>query len=63
MKKCPKNKQGDGNSGNRVQSSSVAPQDRIAPKETILVLEERQTASFQSLADKNKITLQMSSRV
>ncbi|KAG5614612.1 hypothetical protein H5410_014436 [Solanum commersonii] len=30
--KCPKNKQGNGNGGNRAQFSSVAPPDRIAPR-------------------------------
>ncbi|KAG5571158.1 hypothetical protein H5410_060924 [Solanum commersonii] len=29
---CPKNKQGNGNWGNRAQSSSVAPLDRAAPR-------------------------------
>uniref|UniRef100_M1DQ15 Gag-pol polyprotein n=1 Tax=Solanum tuberosum TaxID=4113 RepID=M1DQ15_SOLTU len=32
MRKCPKNKQGNGNGGNRAQSSSIAPPDRAAPR-------------------------------
>ncbi|KAH0706733.1 hypothetical protein KY289_011809 [Solanum tuberosum] len=32
MQECPKNKQGNGNGGNRAQSSLVAPSDRIAPR-------------------------------
>ncbi|XP_049358906.1 uncharacterized protein LOC125823600 [Solanum verrucosum] len=32
MKKCPKNRQGNGNQGNKAQSSSVAPPDRAAPR-------------------------------
>ena len=32
MKKCPKNRQSNGNRGNRAQSSSVAPPDRVAPR-------------------------------
>ncbi|KAH0632967.1 hypothetical protein KY284_035753 [Solanum tuberosum] len=32
MKECPKNWQGNGNQGNRVQSSSIAPLDRAAPR-------------------------------
>uniref|UniRef100_M1DFS0 Retrotransposon gag protein n=1 Tax=Solanum tuberosum TaxID=4113 RepID=M1DFS0_SOLTU len=32
LEECPKNKQGNGNPGNRAQSSSVAPPDRAAPK-------------------------------
>ncbi|KAK4716722.1 hypothetical protein R3W88_015060 [Solanum pinnatisectum] len=30
MRKCPKNKQGNGNRGNRAHFSSVAPPDRVA---------------------------------
>ncbi|KAK4713531.1 hypothetical protein R3W88_019438 [Solanum pinnatisectum] len=32
VSKCPKNKQRNGNGGNRAQSSSVAPLDRAAPR-------------------------------
>uniref|UniRef100_M1DQT2 Gag-pol polyprotein n=1 Tax=Solanum tuberosum TaxID=4113 RepID=M1DQT2_SOLTU len=32
MRECPKNKQGNGNGGNRAQSSSVAPPDRTSPR-------------------------------
>uniref|UniRef100_M1DVX7 Gag-pol protein n=1 Tax=Solanum tuberosum TaxID=4113 RepID=M1DVX7_SOLTU len=32
MPECPKNRQGNGNGGNRAQSSSVAPPDRVAPR-------------------------------
>ena len=32
MKEYPKNKQSSANSGNRVQSSSVTPPDRAAPR-------------------------------
>ncbi|KAH0670709.1 hypothetical protein KY289_025202 [Solanum tuberosum] len=32
MRECPKNKQGNGNGGNRAQSSSVAPPDRDASR-------------------------------
>ena len=32
MKECPNNKQGGGNGGNRVESSSAAQPDRVAPK-------------------------------
>ena len=32
MKECPKNMQGSGNQGNRAQSSSVSPPDRVAPR-------------------------------
>ncbi|WMV13636.1 hypothetical protein MTR67_007021 [Solanum verrucosum] len=32
MRKCSKNRQGNGNGGNRAQSSSVAPPDRAAPR-------------------------------
>ena len=32
MKECPKNRQGNGNGGNRAQSSSVAPPDRAASR-------------------------------
>ena len=32
MKECPRNKQEGENLGNRVQSSSVAPPDRAAPR-------------------------------
>ncbi|KAG5619951.1 hypothetical protein H5410_005169 [Solanum commersonii] len=32
MRKCPKNRQGNGNGGNKIQSSSVAPLDRVAPR-------------------------------
>ena len=32
MRECPKNKQGGGNSGNKAQSSSVAPPDRAVPR-------------------------------
>ena len=34
MKECLKNKHGSGNPGNRVQSSLVAPPDRVAPRGT-----------------------------
>ncbi|XP_049372513.1 uncharacterized protein LOC125837432 [Solanum verrucosum] len=32
MRECPKNRQGNGNRGNRAQSSSVDPQDRATPR-------------------------------
>uniref|UniRef100_M1DZA5 Gag-pol protein n=1 Tax=Solanum tuberosum TaxID=4113 RepID=M1DZA5_SOLTU len=32
MRECPKNKKGNGNGGNRAQSSSVAPPDRATPR-------------------------------
>ncbi|KAH0695075.1 hypothetical protein KY285_022172 [Solanum tuberosum] len=32
MKECPKSRQGSGNLGNRAQSSSVAPPDRMTPR-------------------------------
>nr|AAV31186.2 Gag-pol polyprotein, putative [Solanum tuberosum] len=32
MKECPRNRQGNGNRGNRAQSSSVAPPDRATPR-------------------------------
>ncbi|KAK4706527.1 hypothetical protein R3W88_033923 [Solanum pinnatisectum] len=32
MKECSKNRQGNGNLGNRAQSSSLAPPDRAAPR-------------------------------
>uniref|UniRef100_M1DNR6 Gag-pol polyprotein n=1 Tax=Solanum tuberosum TaxID=4113 RepID=M1DNR6_SOLTU len=32
MKECPKNRQGNGNQGNRTQSSLVAPPERAAPR-------------------------------
>ncbi|KAH0678966.1 hypothetical protein KY284_020051 [Solanum tuberosum] len=35
MKECPKNRKGSGNKGNRAQSSSVAPPDKVAPRGAI----------------------------
>ncbi|XP_049406113.1 uncharacterized protein LOC125869702 [Solanum stenotomum] len=32
MEECPKNRQGNGNSGNRAQSSSITPPDKAAPR-------------------------------
>ena len=37
MKECPKNWQGNGNQGNKAQSSSVAPPGRAAPREATSV--------------------------
>lgn len=35
MKECPNNKQGNGNQGNRISSSSFASQKRAAPERAI----------------------------
>ena len=32
MRKCPNKKQGSSNEGNKSQSSSIAPPDRVAPR-------------------------------
>ena len=40
MRECPKNKQGGGNSGNKAQSSSVAPPEKASLEELFLVLAE-----------------------
>ncbi|KAG5599215.1 hypothetical protein H5410_030585, partial [Solanum commersonii] len=41
MRECPKNKQGNGNGGNRSQSSLVSPQDRAAPRRATFDTEQQ----------------------
>ena len=62
MRGCPKKRYGSGNPSNRVQSSSVAPPKRAAPKGGNSGTGMGKTASMQSLDAKNKRTLQMLSR-
>ncbi|XP_010317228.1 uncharacterized protein [Solanum lycopersicum] len=63
MRDSTKNRYGNGNGGNIVQSSSVAPPDRAAPRRATCGMAEGQTTSMQSLAAKINITLQLLSQV
>lgn len=59
MQDSPKKRYGNGNGGNRAQSSSIAPPDRATPRRATSGMPEGQTASMQSLAAMIKITLPM----
>ncbi|XP_049361078.1 uncharacterized protein LOC125825835 [Solanum verrucosum] len=41
MRECPKNMQGNGNRGNRAQSSSVAPSHRATPRKATSIFRDR----------------------
>ncbi|XP_015075613.1 uncharacterized protein LOC107019748 [Solanum pennellii] len=47
LRKCPENRNGSGNQGNRAQSSSVAPPDGLHQEELRLILAEEQTTSMR----------------
>ncbi|XP_015075511.1 uncharacterized protein LOC107019596 [Solanum pennellii] len=57
IRECPNNKQGGENSCNRAQSSSVAPPNKVAPEELLLVPEDAEIASMLSLDARSKRTL------
>ncbi|KAK4718271.1 hypothetical protein R3W88_016609 [Solanum pinnatisectum] len=63
MEECPKNRQGNGNMGNRAQSFSVAPPDRLYLEELLQVLAEEQTAYMLSRVVKSNKILQILSLV
>ena len=46
MRIYPNIKQSSGNGGNRSQSLSAAPTDKVAPRELLLVLAEKQTTLY-----------------
>ena len=63
MREFPKDKQCGENLGNRAQSESLAPQNRLHLEEPLLVQAEGKIASMQSFVAKSKRILQMLSRV
>ena len=63
MMECFKNKKGDGNPGDRAESSLVAPPDMAAPTGVTSGIGGGQSASMQSLVAKSKRYLQMFSLV
>ncbi|KAG5590659.1 hypothetical protein H5410_041173, partial [Solanum commersonii] len=62
MRECPKNRQGNGNGGNRAQSSSVAPPNRAASRGATSWQAEEQTIFMLSLVSKSMKIHQILSR-
>nr|AAT38729.1 Gag-pol protein, putative [Solanum demissum] len=52
MRKCPNNRQDNGNGGNRAQSSSAAPLDKAAPRGTTLGTRKEANHLFDILPEK-----------